>query len=115
MALGDDEPLVNTTAPKLSTASPLIGATLTVSNGTWSNGALAYSYQWEDCNSEGNGCVAVVGAVNQSYTPQASDAGDTLVVKVTAENAGGGETASTGASSVVLDASTQVLFKIIWC
>src|SRR4029077_16181796 len=88
--------------PTLSSTSPVIGTTLSVSsNGMWSNGALAYSYQWEDCGSEGKECVPIVGAVNQSYTPQAHDAGYTLVVQVTAENADGAQTAATAASKAV--------------
>ncbi|HEV3318452.1 MAG TPA: 6-bladed beta-propeller [Solirubrobacteraceae bacterium] len=94
--------LANTAVPVLSTTTPSVGTTLTVSgNGTWSNGALAYSYQWEDCNPEGKECQPIVGAVNQSYTPQARDAGYTLVAQVTAANAGGAQTAATAASKVV--------------
>jgi YD repeat-containing protein len=99
-ALGNGSPPVNTAVPTLSTASPAVGATLSVSsNGTWSNSPLTYSYQWEDCN--GAQCTAIAGAVNQSYTPQARDAGYTLVAQVTGQNANGAVTASTAASKVV--------------
>jgi streptogramin lyase len=93
---------VNTTVPTLSSTSPAIGTTLSVSfNGAWSNEPLAYSYQWQDCNSAGAECVAIVGAVNQSYTPQARDAGYTLVAQVTAQNATGVATSVSAASKVV--------------
>jgi DNA-binding beta-propeller fold protein YncE len=84
---------VNTSAPTLSSTSPAIGTTLKVaSSGSWSNSPLAYGYQWEDCHLNAKSeseCAAISGAVNQSYTPQARDAGYELVVVVTAENIDG--------------------------
>jgi YD repeat-containing protein len=84
---------VNTTAPTLSSTSPEIGVTVTAaSEGKWSNSPLSYSYQWEDCHLNAKSepeCSTIPGAVNQSYTPQARDAGYDLVVQVTAENADG--------------------------
>jgi sugar lactone lactonase YvrE len=108
-ALWNGKALVNTTVPTLSNTSPAIGTTLSVSSkGTWNNGPLAYSYQWEDCKKgeghSGEGevvCMPIVGAVNQSYTPQASDAGYMLVARVTAENTDGAQTAATAASMAV--------------
>jgi DNA-binding beta-propeller fold protein YncE len=94
----------NTSAPTLSSTSPQVGTTLRVSsNGSWANAPLAYSYQWEDCwsDNEGTACTPIPGAVNQSYTPQASDAGNTIVASVTAENAAGAQAYPTGASKVV--------------
>ncbi len=100
--LWNGKALSNTAAPSLSTTSPSIGTTLNVSgNGTWSNSPLAYSYQWEDCNAEGKACTPIVGAINQSYTPQARDAGYTLVALITAENAGGVLTVATAATGAV--------------
>lgn len=90
------------TLPALSSTTPAIGTTLSVSsNGTWSGSPLAYEYQWSDCNSKGEACAAIPGAVNQSYTPQVHDAGYTLVASVTAFNADGAAVASTAASSAV--------------
>ena len=91
----------------------MIGTTLKVSsNGTWGNGPLAYSYQWEDCGKvEPLGfravpCTPIVGAVNQSYTPQARDAGYTLVAQVTAENADGSQTAFAESQVVPMSTAT---------
>jgi len=95
---------VNTAAPTLSGTSPVVGTTLSVSgNGTWSNSPLAYSYQWEDCYKEGEStyCSVIAGAVNQSYTPQARDAGYLLKARVSAQNPDGTSTATTSASSRV--------------
>ncbi len=100
-ALWNGAVLTSTAAPTLSSTSPLIGTTLSVTNGSWSTSSVLYGYQWEDCNSSGLECTAIPGAVNASYTPQAHDAGDTLVAQVTAENAWGAVTASTVASKVI--------------
>jgi sugar lactone lactonase YvrE len=87
-------------APKL-TGNPVEGVRMSVSNGTWSNGPLTYSYQWEDCNSEGEDCSAIAGATNASYTPGAGDAGHTLVAEVSAINGGGSVVATTVHSEMV--------------
>ncbi len=93
---------VNTAKPTLSSTTPVIGTTLKVSaNGSWSNAPLTYTYQWEDCNSTGEKCAPIVGACNESYTPQASDAGYTLEVVVAAINGAGSGTSSTAATSTV--------------
>jgi hypothetical protein len=93
---------VNTAAPTLSSSTPKVGVLISVSsNGTWSNGPLAYSYQWEDCNSSGKECVLIPGAVNQSYYPVKSDEGHTLVAQVSAANATGSMFASSAATFAV--------------
>jgi DNA-binding beta-propeller fold protein YncE len=106
----------NTAAPALSSTSPVVGTTLSVSgNGTWSNTPLAYSYQWYDCNSsnlEIAKCSAIMGATNKSFTPQISDAGYYLIGKVSATNATATTVASTAASSSVK--STAPTFSIVF-
>ena len=92
-------------APKLSTTSPAVGTTLSVSSeGTWTNTPLAYSYQWYDCASEAaewKACIAIVGATNKTYTPQAWDAGYHLLGRVGAQNSSGVTYAGTAASKTV--------------
>ncbi len=90
----------NQQAPKLSSTSPVVGTELTATSGSWSNNALAYSYQWERCNSSGAECAAIPGATNQGYTPRyGKDEGHTFVMLVTATNGGGSATAATAASA----------------
>jgi YD repeat-containing protein len=96
--------------PKLSSATPEIGVTLTTSSGVWSSKPLAYSYQWEDCEAnytESRGCTPIMGAVNESYTPQTSDVGYKLVVQMTAENAAGTQTTASSASGAVPSTPSQ--------
>lgn len=65
------------------------GQTLTETHGSWTNSPTSYSYQWQDCDSSGNNCSAITGAIGQTYTLAASDVGDTIRVQETATNAGG--------------------------
>ncbi len=84
-AAGNGVAPVNTLAPVLSRAEAMVGVPLSVSNGTWSNSPLSYSYQWETCS--GETCSAIEGATSETYTPET--AGVTLAVTVTATNAAG--------------------------
>jgi Domain of unknown function (DUF6531)/Bacterial Ig-like domain len=103
---------VNTVAPTLSSTAPTVGVKISVdltsekTPGTWSNSPLAYSYQWEDCNSSGKECTAIPGAANQSYYPVSSDEGHTLAAEVVASNANGTATGSSVATAKVA-AGTQ--------
>jgi RHS repeat-associated protein len=106
---GEDLVPVNTQSPTLSNTSPIVGQEASVSNGSWSNSPLSYSYQWERCNSSGAECALIPGATNPSYTPRGGNSppehpGDeerTLVALVTASNAGGSTTTATGPSGLV--------------
>jgi RHS repeat-associated protein len=95
----------NTTLPSLSSSTPAVGTKISVSNeGTWSNGPLTYSYQWEDCGGPGkldSECALIPGAVNQSYYPAKSDERYVLVALVTASNADGVTVAATPHTSEV--------------
>jgi RHS repeat-associated protein len=99
-------PLTSTAPPKAS-APPTISAaahaptsTLSViSNGTWSNNPLAYSYQWQRCSAEGRECQPIAGAVNNIYRLGGEDIGHTLAVQVSATNAGGSASAQSAPSA----------------
>jgi YD repeat-containing protein len=99
---GDGKAPKDTGLPKLSSATPVVGATLQVKKtGKWGDAPLAFAYQWEDCNRSGVECSAIFGATNGSYTPQRADVGHTLLAQVSAQNAAGAQTAATAATGVV--------------
>ena len=75
---------------------------MSVSYGAWTASPVVYGYQWEDCNSSGKECAPIAGATNANYTPTTGDIGHTLVAVVSATNGGGSQTASSGASAVVV-------------
>jgi YD repeat-containing protein len=111
-ALGNSAAPANETKPTLSTTTPVIGTTMSVSsNGTWSNSPLAYEYQWNSCDFKGEKCAAILGAVNQSYTPQARDAGNKLTATVTAINADGAGTSTTSATSTIVLTAAKYSLK----
>jgi hypothetical protein len=97
-----DVPIIKT-AP-LIVGSPVEGTSLAASFGTWETPTpiTKYAYQWFDCAITGMNCVPIAGATDQTYTPTASDLGDTIVVQVTAFNdAGPSKPAASTATAVV--------------
>ncbi len=100
-ALWTGAALKNTVAPTLSGISYL-GSKLSVTKGTWTGGALAYSYQWEDCNASAGECTPIPGATNPLYTVTTADQGHTIVAQVSATNAGGTVSALTAPSESIV-------------
>jgi Polysaccharide deacetylase len=88
-------PPVNTVLPGIS-GTPQQGATLTTSNGSWTNNPTSFTYQWQD-----DGTSNITGATSASYTARASDVGHRLDVVVTAKN-DGGSTAATSAQTALI-------------
>jgi hypothetical protein len=91
--------------PPTITGTPQQGKTLTEVHGSWTNEPTSFTYQWQQCNSLGGGCLPISGATAQTYVPGKGDVGQTLRVQETASNAGGegGPVAST-ATAVVISA-----------
>ena len=100
---------VNQSVPVLS-GTVAVGQQLQASSGSWTGSpAPSFSYQWQDCASDGGNCVSIQGATNASYTIQAADGGFALEVLVTASNSAGAIPASSAPSATVpLPASAPV-------
>jgi alpha-tubulin suppressor-like RCC1 family protein len=93
--------LVNVALPSI-TGTDEIGQTLTADGGIWTGeGDLTYAYTWERCNEKGEGCSAITGASEPSYTPSSSDVGKTLKVIVTAEGTAGKESLASALTPVI--------------
>jgi len=91
-----------------SSAAPTIsgslteGSTVTAQNGTWSGAQpIAFTYQWEICDQNGNACHPISGATSQSYQLQKDDTGNTLRVQVTAKNTDGSTSATSAPSAKI--------------
>lgn len=90
----------------ISTISPSIADTTTpgawaagdrllATSGAWSPPALAYSYQWQRCDSAGTSCTDIPGATASTYVLAADQLGGPVRVVVTATNGmGSGSTSS---------------------
>jgi RTX calcium-binding nonapeptide repeat (4 copies)/WD40-like Beta Propeller Repeat len=95
------QPPANSFRPSIS-GTETSGSVLFASNGTWTGSTpMTFTYQWRRCNSSGGSCASIAGASTQSYVVQSTDVGATIVVAVTAKNAGGSATALSGPTGVI--------------
>lgn len=90
---------VNTARPSIS-GNAIVGETLTVETGSWTNNPTSYTYRWLQCDSFAGSC-APTGFVGPKYSPRLSDVGGTLRVLVTAHNAKGASTVRSLPSELV--------------
>jgi hypothetical protein len=96
----------NTAVPAVSGTAQQ-GDTLTTSNGSWSGSPTSYAYAWEDCNSSGASCTKISNATASTYTLASSDVGDTIRSVVTASNASGSGSASSGQTAAVTSSGSS--------
>jgi hypothetical protein len=80
------------------------GSSLTANPGSWSGAGVKFSYQWQRCDSLGNGCVAVAGATSSTLPLTSSSVGYRFRVSVTGTNQKGQATAVSAPSNVVAPA-----------
>ncbi|HJQ50382.1 MAG TPA: hypothetical protein VJ838_07720 [Gaiellaceae bacterium] len=85
-------------APRIS-GRARVGGRLTVTKGTWLGPPRSYRYQWLRCNARGGGCRSIRRATHPTYRATSQDAGHRFRVRVTASNAAGKKTATSGASA----------------
>ena len=101
-----------TSVPAVSTAPYITGTSYSVgggynpvyiNEGTWTNHWIntIQSYQWLRCDSAGNSCVDISGAVTSLHMLVSADIGHTLRGRVTVWNAAGSTTA-TGAKTAAI-------------
>ena len=64
---------------------------------------MSFAYQWRRCDGAGSSCADIVMANSTSYTLTPADDGATIVVRVTAANAGGSATADSQPTGAVVD------------
>ncbi len=95
-------------APPHDTAAPTIsgsavqGNQLTANNGTWTGTpAPTFTYQWQDCASNGGNCRPISGATSQTHVAAASDVGSRIAVILTGTNIAGSSSVSSSPTAVV--------------
>jgi len=107
---------VNTTRPTV-TGTAEEGNTLTANDGTWSGDPTSFTYQWQQCDSDGSNCVNISGATQKTYAVDSGDVGFRLRVLVTAHNDKGSATSPSGPTAIVDPATaitnTRPTIKII--
>lgn len=92
----------NSANPSIA-GSPALGQTLTANEGTWTRGVRSFSYQWQRCDSNGDGCFNIAGATGKTYVVSGPDVGNRLRVQVTATNPAG-STDDTSARTAIVTA-----------
>ena len=106
-AVSDLTALVGATAPASAalptiTGTARVGQTLSADAGTWTGTTpIAYTYQWQACDTSGGSCLDRPNATATSYVVAADDLGKTLRVVVTATNLAGAAAASSAPTEPV--------------
>jgi len=91
----------NVSPPTIS-GSAVSGETVTAGSGSWSGTLpITYGYEWQRCDAAGAACAPIAGATGVGYVVASDDVGSTLRVLVTASNAEGSASATSGATAVV--------------
>jgi hypothetical protein len=98
-------PVAAAGASLIATAQPAVSGTgapgkpVSVTSGTWSPAATAYSYAWQRCNANGRICAPIAGATLSTYTVVAADSGHQLLAIVQATS--GNNSAKTFSKSLL--------------
>jgi hypothetical protein len=93
-------PPANTGLPTIG-GTPERGQTLSATHGSWSGDPSGYRYEWLRCDASGGSCSGLAETA-ASYTLNGADVGATLRVRVTATNAAGSTSATSGATAQVV-------------
>ncbi|MBA2461293.1 MAG: hypothetical protein H0V45_05950, partial [Actinobacteria bacterium] len=100
--IADNVTPANTQPPTIS-GTPVVGATLTASEGTWT-GAPRFAFIWLQCDQSGANC-GDTNARGRTYGVRAEDLGRTIRLQVQATNPRGSATAQSAQTAVVRPAS----------
>src|SRR5205823_14158001 len=102
------------TAPPVVSGSGKVGEQLSATAGSWTGvPAPSTAFEWQRCSSSGALCTDIQGATSSTFVPTVSDAGSTVVVRVTATNSTGSATAVSTPVAVLSTAPASVALPTI--
>ena len=90
----------NTVVPAI-TGTTTFNQVLSLSNGTWSNSPLTYTYSWSSSSTSGGTYTAISGAISSTYTLTTADIGMYIKGTVTGTNSAGNSSATSAATAVI--------------
>jgi hypothetical protein len=100
--------------PAIDDATPAVGQTLNVSDGSWTGSQLVMTRQWRRCTTTAlNTCTDIALATGSAYTVTADDAAKRLRVTVTASNSAGSASRDTAATEAVTQATTNTALATV--
>ena len=95
------QPPLNNQPPTV-TGTATVGNQLTATAGSWSGSPTpTFTYQWQDCDTNGANCSPISGATNTTYTITNQDIGFTIEVLVTATNTAGTNQAASSPTNTI--------------
>ena len=95
------------TEPSIS-GDAVVGAELAAHPGRWSDPEAIFTFVWQRCDDAGS-CSTIDGAFDSTYIVSRDDLGSSLLVEVTASNAGGANEADSPATDIVVPAAPEVV------
>lgn len=84
--------------------TPTSGQTLTAAAGTWTGTSVSFAYRWQRCDTQGNACAAIGGAIRSTYALGSADVGNTIRVTVRGWSAYGSAEATSVPTAVIAPA-----------